>query len=124
VTNTDPIASRSSVPGPIVNPFTARVAVTTVAGQPVPDVPQGGYGAVDIQVAVPGATAIELAADGVPAGTTLDVKIKPRVGGPPIAETAVLGNCDPSGRCLANITVDLAAGVYTVETRATFQSAQ
>jgi hypothetical protein len=121
VTMTDPVASRTSSPGPIVNPFTPRVAVTAVAGQPVGETPQGVYGAVDIQVPVPGPTAIDLATDGVPVGTTVNVTVKPRVGTLAITQSVTLSNCDGAGRCLANVTVDLGAGVYAVEARATFQ---
>ncbi len=122
VTFSDPIASRTPSPGPIVNPFTPRVSVTAVAGQPVSATPQGVYGAVDIQVPVPGPTTIDLATDGVQVGTTVDVKVKPRVGVSTVSQSVTLSNCDGSGRCLANVTVDLAAGVYAVEARATFLS--
>jgi hypothetical protein len=118
----DPIASRSSTPGPIVNPFNPSVSVTGVAGQPVPTPPQGGYAGVDIQVAAPGPTAIDLSTEGVPTGTSVEVKIKPRVGGATITQPVTLSNCDATGRCLANVTVDLAAGTYSIEARATFQS--
>lgn len=122
VTFADPIASRSTTPGPIVNPFTPSVTLTAVGGQPVPAVPQGVFGAVDVQVPVPGPTTIEFATDGVPTGTSVVVKVKPRVGGAPITQNVTLANCDASGRCLANLTVDLAAGTYSIEARATFQT--
>jgi hypothetical protein len=122
VTMSEPIASRTSSPGPIVNPFTPRVAVTAVAGQPVGNSPQGVYGAIDIQVPVPGPTTIDLATNGVPVGTTVEVKVKPRVGVQAFTQSVTLTNCDGSGTCLANVTVDLVAGVYAVEARATFQS--
>jgi hypothetical protein len=124
VTLTDPVASRSQTPGPLVNPFTPSVTVTAVAGQAVPAPPQGVFGAVDIQLPVPGPAAIDLATDGVPVGTTVEVKAKPRVGGPPITQNVTLTNCDGTGRCLASLTIDLAAGIYAVEARATFQAGQ
>jgi hypothetical protein len=123
VTLTDPVASRSPTPGPIVNPFTPNVTVTAVAGLPVPSPPQGVFGAVDVQLPVPGPAAIDLSTDGVPVGTTVEVKVKPRVGGAPITQSVTLTNCDGSGRCLATLTIDLAAGTYAVEARATFQTA-
>jgi hypothetical protein len=109
------------VPGPIVNPFTPKVSVTAVGGLPVPAFPQGVYGAIDVQVPAPGPTAIDLSTDGVPTGTVVEVKVKPRVGGPAIVQNVTLTNCDGSGRCLAGITLDLGAGNYSVEARATFQ---
>jgi hypothetical protein len=124
VSLTDPIASRTQTPGPLVNPFTPTVTVNAVGGQAVPVPPQGVFGAVDVQVPVPGPTAIDLATDGVPAGTAVEVKVKPRVGGLSIAQNVTLTNCDGTGRCLASVTIDLAAGVYAVEARATFQAGQ
>jgi hypothetical protein len=124
VTLTDPVASRTQTPGPLVNPFTPTVTVTAVAGQAVPAPPQGVFGAVDVQLPVPGPTAIDLSTDGVPLGTTVEVKVKPRVGGFPITQNVTLTNCDGTGRCLASLTIDLAAGIYAVEARATFQAGQ
>ena len=60
----------------------------------------------------------------MPVGTTVEVKVKPRVGLLPIAQNVTLTNCDGTGRCLASVTIDLAAGVYAVEARATFQAGQ
>jgi hypothetical protein len=120
---TDPVASRSPTPGPIVNPFTPHVTVTAVAGQAVALTPQGVFGAVDVQLAAPGPAAIDLATDGVPVGTIVEVKVKPRLGSPAITQNVTLTNCDGSGRCLASLTLDLAAGTYSIEARATFQSA-
>ena len=122
VASADPVASRTAVPGPIVNPFTPTITLTSVAGQPVPPTPQGFAGGVDVQVPVPGPTAIDLATEGVPSGTSVEVKVKPRVGGLPITQNVTLTNCDATESCLASLTLDLAAGVYTIEARATFQS--
>jgi hypothetical protein len=122
VGQTDPIASRAPGPGPIVNPITPTVAITTVGGQPVPSPPQGGLGNVDLVLAAPGQTSIGFETSGVPTGTTVAVSVKPRVGGVPIVTNATLTNCDPNGACLANISVNLAAGAYFVEARATFQT--
>jgi hypothetical protein len=121
VSLTDPIASRSSTPGPLVNPFTPHVKVTAVGGQSVPALPQGIYGAVDITLPAPGPTAIDLATDGVPSGTVVEVKVKPRLNNPAIVQNVTLSNCDGTGKCLASVTLDLAAGGYSVEARATFQ---
>ena len=122
VTLADPVASRSTTPGPIVNPFTPTVAVTAVGGRPVPAVPQGVFGAIDVQVPVPGPSAIDLQTDGVPSGTTVQVMVKPRVGAAAVSQNVTLTNCDAQSRCLASATFDLAAGTYAVEARATFQA--
>ena len=127
--NTFPMASRASpvavgslTPGPIVNPLMPSVAVTAVGGQPVPQPPQGVFGAVDVQIPAPGPTRIDLQTAGVPAGTTVEVKVKPRVGGAPATSTATLSACDGTGGCTASVTFDLPAGAYVVEARATFQT--
>jgi hypothetical protein len=122
VTFSDPVASRTATPGPIVNPFAANVAVTAVAGQPVPQVPQGVFGGIDVQVSAPGPAAIDFVTNGVPTGTTVQVRVKPRVGAAPISQDVTLVNCDASLHCLASATFDLAAGSYTIEARATFQT--
>ena len=122
VNRTDPIASRAPGPGPVVNPFMPTVAITTVAGQPVPSPPGGGLGLVDLVLPTPGQTAIELATSGVPTGTTVAVTVKPRVGGVPIVTNTTLTSCDTNGSCLGSVTVGLAAGAYFVEARATFQT--
>jgi hypothetical protein len=98
------------------------VAITTVGGQPVPVPPQGNFGAVDLVLAAPGTTAIGLATSGVPTGTTVNVTVKPRVGGSPVTLPTTLTSCDANGACLASVNVDLPAGAYFVEARATFQT--
>ena len=74
----------------------------------------------------PGQTDIGLVTSGVPAGTVVNVTVKPRVGSPPITTPLVtpvtLTNCDANGVCLANVSFNLAAGAYFVEARATFQT--
>jgi hypothetical protein len=120
--NTDPPASRASAPGPIVNPFTPTVTVTAVGGQAVPPVPQGNLGGVDVFVPSPGPTEIGVATSGVPGGTTLQVSVKPRIGGAPLLVSSTLSNCDGAGNCIAFVTPTLASGAYVVEARATFQT--
>ena len=122
VSQTNPIASRTPGPGPIVNPITPTVAITTVGGQLVPSPPQGGLGLVDLVLAAPGQTDIGLATSGVPTGTTVAVTVKPRVGGLPTVTNATLSNCDGNGACIANVAFNLSAGAYFVEARATFQT--
>lgn len=122
VGSTTPLAARAAGPGPVVNPVTPSVAITSVGGQPVPQPPQGGLGNVDLVLAAPGSTDIALSTSGVPTGTTVNVTVKPRVGGAPIVTPVTLTSCDPNGACLANVTFNLAAGGYFVEARATFST--
>jgi len=120
--NTDPPALRIAAPGPLVNPFTPTVALTTIGGQPVPTPATGNSGGIDVFVPVPGPTEVDLSTSGVPSGTTVQVSIKPRVGGSVVTLTATLSNCDTAGNCIAAVTPTLAAGAYVVEARATFQT--
>jgi len=122
VGNTTPLATRAAGPGPVVNPITPTVAITSVGGQAVPQPPQGGLGNVDLVLAAPGATDIAFTTSGVPTGTTVNVTVKPRVGGAPIVTPVTLSSCDPNGTCLANVSFNLAAGGYFVEARATFST--
>ena len=120
--NTDPPASRAAAPGPLTNPFSPTVSVTSVAGQPVPTPPQGVLGGIDVFVPVPGPTEIDVATSGVPSGTILLVNIKPRVGGTPVVLNTPLTNCDTAGNCIASVSPTLASGAYVIEARATFQT--
>jgi hypothetical protein len=126
VGSTTPLATRAAGPGPIVNPITPTVTITSVGGQPIPQPAQGGAGTIDLVLPAPGQTEIGLATSGVPTGTTVNVTLKPRVGSAPITTPIVtpvtLTNCDPNGACLANVSFNLAAGAYFVEARATFQT--
>jgi hypothetical protein len=122
VSSTTPIAARTAGPGPIANVITPSVAITSVGGQTVPANPQGVYGAVDIVLPVPGVTSVGFSTSGVPVGTTVNVTVKPRVGGAPLTTPTTLTNCDGTGACLANVSFDLQAGSYFVEARATFQT--
>ena len=120
VGQTTPLATRAAGPGPIVNPITPTVAITTVGGQAVPSPPGGGAGAIDLVLLAPGQTPIAFTTAGVPTGTTVDVTVKPRVGGLPVTTPVTLGNCDANGTCLESVTFDLPAGAYFLEARATF----
>jgi len=120
VSATDPLASRASAPGPIVNPITPTVAITTVGGLAVPTPPGGGAGAIDLVLAAPGPTPVLFTTTGVPLGTVVNVTVKPKIGGAPVTTPVTLGNCDVNGTCLASATFDLAAGAYFIEARATF----
>jgi hypothetical protein len=122
VGNTTPLAARAAGPGPIVNPVTPTVAITSVGGQPIPQPPQGGLGNVDLVLPAPGQTDVGFATTGVPTGTTVNVTVKPRVGGAPIVTPVTLTTCDTNGSCLGNVSFNLAAGAYFVEARATFST--
>ncbi len=128
--NTTPVATRVPAPGPLANPITSSVAITSVAGEVISQVngellselPQGWMGEVDILLPAPGTVAVDVASSEVPEGTTVDVTVKPSPGGLPFTETATLGNCDGFGGCTAQVSVNLAAGRYVIEARATFQT--
>jgi hypothetical protein len=121
VLSTTPAAQRITGPTPLSNPVAPTVAITTVGGYPVPDVPQGRYGAIDVVLPAPGAIGVSLVTTGVPSGTTLAVTVKPRIGGGPQTQIVPLTGCDALGNCQANATFNLAAGAYAFEARATFQ---
>ena len=130
--NTSPVASRAPAPGPVSNPLTPTVAITAVNGQTqslangqlLREIPQGGLGAVDVILSVPGVATIDLATSGVPSGTTVEVTAKPRLDGPPVSTSTTLepGDCDAAGNCVAAVAFDLPPGAYVIEARATFQT--
>jgi hypothetical protein len=122
VSATDPLAARTAGPGPIANFTNPTVAITAVAGQAISATPQGAFGVVDLVLPVPGPTSVDFATSGVPTGTTVNVVVKPRVGGGPTTNTIALSNCDPSGNCLGTTSFNLASGSYFIEARATFQT--
>jgi hypothetical protein len=129
-TSTNPVAGRAPAPGPVSNPLTPTVAITAVNGQTqslangqlLSELPQGGFGAVDVILSVPGVATIDLATSGVPTGTTIKVTAKPRVGGAPVDVETTLdpANCDAEGNCVAAAAFDLAAGAFVIEAQATF----
>lgn len=118
---TEPPAQRIVGPTPLADPVSPAVIVTSVGGNPVPAVPQGVFGAIDVVVPVSGITPIDVSTTGIPGGTTVQVTVKPRRGAHPTSETVPLSSCSGSGQCQATATFNLAAGTYVVEARATFQ---
>jgi hypothetical protein len=122
VSATDPLAARTPGPGAIANIVNPSVSITAVSGQAISPTPQGAYGVVDLVLPVAGPTSIDFSTSGVPTGTTVNVTVKPRVGGTPATNTIALSNCDGSGNCLATTSFTLPAGSYFVEARATFQT--
>jgi hypothetical protein len=121
---TRPPAIRTSVIGPLVNPVAATVAITTVAGKPVPENPKGWQAGIDMMIPAPGVVKLQLATSGVPVGTTVEVAMKPKVGGTAIRERTELNpsNCNPKGECTAFISFELPSGAYYAEATATFQT--
>jgi len=119
-----PIAVRTLAPGPIVNPLASTIAITSVDGDPVPEVLTGGIGGIDVILPAPGLVTFGIQTAGVPAGTTVELAVKPKVGGAAIREVATLdpGDCSTSGECSAVVTLDLASGAYFAEAEATFQT--
>jgi hypothetical protein len=120
--HTEPAAIRITGPGPIVNPVAPSVRITGVAGNATPAVPQGWAGTIDVTLAAPGVASVDVSTSGVPSGTTVEVKVKPRIGATlPVSALVPLSACDAQGNCTATTTFNLAAGAYAVEARATFQ---
>ena len=118
---TDPAAQRIVGPTPLADPVSPTVTVTSVGGSPVPAIPQGVFGAIDVVVPVSGITPIDVTTTGIPGGTTVAVTVKPRRGAHPMSESVPLSSCTGAGQCQATATFNLAAGAYVVEARATFQ---
>jgi hypothetical protein len=118
---TDPAAVRATGPGPLANPIAPTVSITSVGGNAIDALPTGYLGSIDVVLPAPGVTGVDVATSGVPSGTSVEVKVKPRVGADPLASTVPLTNCDTQGNCSATATFNLSAGAYVVEARATFQ---
>jgi hypothetical protein len=97
------------------------VSITQVGGNAIVPAPQGYLGSIDVVLPAPGVTGVNVATTGVPSGTTVEVKAKPRVGGDPVVSVVPLTNCNTSGNCAATTTFNLASGAYVIEARATFQ---
>jgi len=121
---TAPPPIRTNVIGPVVNPVRSEVAITAIAGQAVPEALQGINGNVDLIVKAPGAVKVQVLTRGVPAGTTVEVAMKPKVGGAALKDRAELNasGCNPAGECTAFISFELPSGTYFAEARATFQT--
>jgi len=119
-----PVAARLSQLAPLVNPLTASVAITAIDGNPVPEPPSGSIGGTDLVIPVPGVVNIQIETDSVPTGTTVNVSVKPRVGGAAITDvlTLVPGACDNAGHCTVFAAFDLPSNTYFIQTEATFQT--
>jgi hypothetical protein len=123
VNGTSPVAIRAPAPGPLVNPITPTVRISAIDGALTPLEPIGYLGRIDMVVPAPGLVQIDLASTDVPAGTDLEVTVKPKVGGAPTSHRVTLAPaaCN-AGACSTAVSVDLAPGAYIVEARATFET--
>lgn len=121
--DTDPVAIRTAVIGPLVNPVASEIRIAAINDELVPEMLSGPLGGIDFLVPSSGLNAFQVETLGVPAGTTIDLSLKNKASGFPIHETGVVNavNCDSAGYCNTVITVDLATGAYYVEAQATFQ---
>ena len=107
-------------PTPLANPINPTVTITASAAPRSPPCRRETFGAIDVVLPAPGATTVPSRRRGS-GGTTVAVTVKPRIGGPAVAQTVPLTNCSGAGACDALTTFNLAAGAYVVEARATFQ---
>ena len=98
--NTSPVAVRAPAPGPLVNPITPTVRITGIDGAATPAEPDRLPEPVDMIVDAPGVIQVDLATTDVPAGTDVEVTVKPKVGAPPVSQNVTLaaGSC-ASGAC-------------------------
>ncbi len=119
---TDPPASRAMAPGPLVAPITPTVTIKRINGQPVPTPPQGGLGKTDLVLAAPGSIPIDIETSAVPGGTTVQISVKPRVGGGAVFQSPALSACDGTGVCTTSASFDLPPGEFVIEAKATFQT--
>jgi hypothetical protein len=122
-TNVSPAAPRLPSPGPVSNPVNPTVAITGIEGAPPPANPQGYRGQIDLIVSEPGPVQIDLRTTDVPAGTDVEVSVKPKLQDPPVVQRLTLapGDC-VSGVCTTGMSIDLNPGSYIVEARATFEA--
>ncbi|MDJ0847588.1 MAG: hypothetical protein QNK04_04300 [Myxococcota bacterium] len=92
-----------------------------VDGVAPPDPPTGSLGGVDVSVSAPGLVPIDFETSSVPAGTVVNVTVKPRVGGGASVLPVTLGTC-ADGTCNETVVPNLVAGRYVIEAEATFQT--
>jgi hypothetical protein len=122
--NTDPVMQVAAAPGTLENALSPAVAIVEVGGAAVAQ-PAIGYsgslGSVDVIVPAPGVVPVRVESRWVPSGTTVALVAKPRFGATaPLAGSATLDSCLPSGVCTGTADFDLAPGDYSIEARATF----
>jgi len=105
-----------------VAPIAPTVTITRINGQPLPAPPQGGFGKTDLVLAAPGSIPIDIQTSAVPGGTTVQITVKPRVGGGSVSQSPALSACDGTGLCTTSASFDLPPGEFVIEAKATFQT--
>ena len=121
-TQGSPAPIKSNVLGPIVNPIASSVKITAVDGEPVPEILSGSVGGIDLVVSAAGEINLQLETQGVPSGTSLNVSVKPKVGGPAFTKSVLVDpdNCENTGHCTVIATFNLPSNAYFAEAVATF----
>jgi hypothetical protein len=121
-TSVSPVAARLSSPGPLVNPFQPQVAITAVQGVATPVNPIGYRNEIDLILPQPGTVELDVETRDVPAGTDVEIVVKPRLGAAPTTQRITLAPSDcTNGVCTVDASFDLAPGTYIAEARATFE---
>lgn len=122
--NLRPPAVRTRVIGPLTNPIPTTVRIASIGGQSLPEIVNGVVGAVDLVLPAPGEITVEVHTTGVPAGTTVEVAMKPQVDGEARRNSGELSasSCTPTGECKAFVTFELPSGAYFAEAVATFRT--
>jgi hypothetical protein len=119
----DPPAVRTQVIAPLADPAASQVRITAVGGQSAPPKREDKETAVEILLAKPGKTAVQVQTRGVPAGTTVEVTMKAKAGGQLLRQRGELNpkNCKSGGDCTLVLDFDLPGGTWFAEAMATFQ---
>jgi len=107
-------------PGPVFVANVPTLSIASVGGLAAPAVPAGSFTLnPDISLPVGTTTAtVQLAATGIPTGTTVEVTVSPQNGTPSTVTSTPLGGSQANSTASASIT--LAAGVSIVSAQATF----
>jgi hypothetical protein len=110
-----------AVPPSVVLPGLPSLRITAVGGQGVPNPPRGQFGPTDVTLTAPGTSTVELAASGIPLGTTIQVTVKPEASTMPsttYTSTPLSGALESS---TATASVNFPAlNSYYLEARATY----
>jgi len=119
-----PAARRSNVIGPLVNAMASSIAITAIGDQSVPDVLIGAKGGIDMVLPAPGKVRIQVETTAVPAGTTVAVTVKPKVGGTVLRQSAEINasGCSSDGKCTTYVEMEIPSGAFVAEAIATFQT--
>lgn len=113
--------STASGPGLVMLPSAPTIGIAMVDGQPIPAIPGGALGQVDVIITTAGIKTIDLTAANVPLGTTISLTAKAEQDGPtvgPVFSTALAGTIG-SSTATATLTFPK-PGLFFLEARATF----